>query len=64
MGKTSTCDHLVGYIGSDDANASLIRASQHYTFSDFSAEGMMFQFCPFCGQKIKWIDPEADSSEE
>ncbi len=46
MSKTIKCDHFVGYIGSDDANASLIRASQNYTFSDFAAEGMMFQFCP------------------
>ncbi len=63
MSKTITCNHLVGYYGSDDS-ARLVRASENNTFSDFEEDGARFRFCPDCGQKIKWIDPESDSPEE
>ena len=60
MSKKQECDHFVGYIGEDEKHAELIRASEHYTFGDFAAEGQKFDFCPFCGQRLKWTDPEAE----
>jgi hypothetical protein len=63
MSKIITCNHLVGYYGSDDS-AKLAKASDKNTFSDFEEDGVRFRFCPYCGQKIKWIDPESDSPEE
>lgn len=58
--KHIDCDHLVGYIGMDEANASLAHASDGYTFGDLAAEGLKFDYCPFCGQALKWDNPEEE----
>lgn len=57
--KHLDCDHLIGYIGADDA-AQMARASDDYTFDDLAAEGMKFDYCPFCGEHFTWKNPEAE----
>ena len=58
--KHTDCDHIIGYLGMDDDNAQIVRQSGETTFDDLVAEGVKFDYCPFCGEYFTWKNPESD----
>ena len=58
--KHIDCDHIIGYLGMDDNNAQIVNESSGYTFDYLLAEGVKFNYCPFCGEYFTWKNPESD----